>query len=319
MTQKNETLALVLALICTGAVIAGGYWWFSNKSVSNENSTALKADRDSQNNSENDFSNLPNSPTPNSNNNFATSFSFPSKVTPGTNIRLDGSTSMVQINQSIKQEFEKQFVDTSIATNGQGTGVGLKSLSEGNIDIAAISRPLTDTEKAQGLKAIPIAKDAIAIVVGIKNPFRRGLKKDRIADIFQGKITNWADVGGEASEIKVINRPNISGTRQVFQQVVLDQADFGSSPNFTTLDRDATTPILRALGKDGISYATYAQVANQQTVRTISVNGLTPEADSYPYHRVLYYAYQEPASPKVKAFLGYVLSPQGQKAIAPNN
>ena len=90
---------------------------------------------------------------------------------------------------------------------------------------------------------------------------------------------------------------------------------FGSGTNFTTLERDATTPILRSLGTDGISYATYAQVANQQTVRTVAIGGITPESDSYPYYRVLYYAYQEPATPEVQAFLGYVLSTQGQKAI----
>lgn len=53
------------------------------------------------------------------------------------------------------------------------------------------------------------------------------------------------------------------------------------------MERDATTPILRALGTDGISYATYAQVANQQTIRTVPVNGLTPEANNYPYQRIL--------------------------------
>ena len=318
MAQKNETLALVLTLICTGAVVAGGYWWFERKSASDIISVTPE-DSDRQNISENNYLNLPNTPIPRSDNNSPAPFDFPSNVAPGTNIKVDGATSMVQINQSIKQEFEKQFIDTSIATNGQGTGVGLNLLSEGKIDLAAISRPLTDAEKASGLKAIPITKDAIAIIVGANNPFRRGLKLDRIADIFQGKITNWADVGSEDSKIRVINRPRVSGTREVFQEVVLNGANFGDSPNFATFDRDATTPILRALGNDGISYATYAQVANQRTVRIVSVNGLTPEADDYPYYRVLYYAYREPASPEVKAFLGYVLSPQGQEAISSGN
>jgi len=314
MSQKNETLALVLTLLCTGAIIAGVYWWFNRKTISEIIPTASNTDQDSQNN----YSNLPKNPAPKFNRNPA-EFSFPSQVNPGTKIRINGSTSMVQINQAVKQEFEKQFADTSIATNGEGTEVGLKLLFAREIDLAAISRPLTKGEIAQGLKAVPIAKDAIAIIVGDQNPFRRGLKKEQIAAIFQGKITNWADVGSQNSEIKAINRPSISGTRQVFQEMVLNGAGFGEGSNFTTFDRDATTPILRALGEDGISYATYAQVANQQTVRTVSVNGLTPEADNYPYYRVLYYVYQEPATFEVKAFLGYVLSPQGQQAIAPDN
>ena len=320
MSQKNETLPLILALICTGAILAGGYWWFSNKSASDITSTSKATNQDNNNTPDtNNTQNLPNSPTINSNNNSRpVTFSFPANVAQGTAISINGSTSMVQINQAIKKGFERQFSGTAISTNGRGTGVGLKLLQEGAIDIAAISRPLTDAEKAQGLNAVPIAKDAIAIVVGVGNPFRRGLRKNQVVDIFQGKITDWSEIGGASSTIRVINRPTVSGTRQVFQDVVLDGANFGTSANFTTLDRDATTPILRALSKDGISYATYAQVANQQTVRTVSVNGLTPEADNYPYYRVLYYAYQEPVSSEVKAFLGYVLSPQGQKAIAGN-
>ena len=69
------------------------------------------------------------------------------------------------------------------------------------------------------------------------------------------------------------------------------------------------------MGIDGIGYATYAQVANQRTVRTVAVDGLTPEAANYPYQRTLAYVYQEPASPQVQAFLGYLASPQGKQAI----
>jgi phosphate transport system substrate-binding protein len=303
MSQKSETLPLILALLLTGGILGGGYWWFNKESVTKKSTNEV-----TNSNTANKPPSLPNSPT--------VTFNFPTNVPQGTTIRIDGSTSMVQINQSIEQEFERQFSGTEIASNGQGTGVGLNLLKEGKVDIAAISRPLTEEEKAQGLKAVPIAQDAIAIVVGVNNSFRRGLSKNQVADIFQGKIANWSEVGGNSSNIRVVNRPSISGTRQVFQEVVLGKADFGSSANFTTLERDATTPILKSLSNDGISYATYAQVANQQTIRTVAVDGLTPEAENYPYYRVLYYVYQEPATPQVKSFLGFVLSAQGQSVIS---
>jgi phosphate transport system substrate-binding protein len=303
MSQKNETLPLILALLLTVGILGGGYWWFNRESVTKKSNNEITNSTTVSNSPS-----LPNSPT--------VTFNFPTDVPQGTAIRIDGSTSMVQINQSIEREFERQFVGTEIASNGQGTGVGLNLLKEGKIDIAAISRPLTEAEKTQGLKAVPIAQDAIAIVVGVNNPFRRGLSKDRVSDIFKGKIVNWSEVGGDSSTIRVINRPSVSGTRQVFQEVVLGKADFGNGANITTLDRDATTPILKALSKDGISYATYAQVANQQTIRTVAIDGLTPEAENYPYYRILYYVYQEPVTPQVKAFLGFVLSPQGQSVVS---
>ena len=96
---------------------------------------------------------------------------------------------------------------------------------------------------------------------------------------------------------------------------MLQGEDFGETSNIETLTRDATTPMLQALGTDGIGYATFSQVANQMTVRTVAVDGITPQASSYPYQRQLFYVYQEPANPAVKAFLGYFASPKGQKIV----
>ncbi|MEG4114821.1 MULTISPECIES: hypothetical protein [unclassified Microcoleus] len=69
---------------------------------------------------------------------------------------------------------------------------------------------------------------------------------------------------------------------------MLGGGEFGTTQNITTLDRDATTPLLQVLGKNSIGYATFAQVANQKAVRVVPVNGATPGAGNYPYKRQLY-------------------------------
>ena len=226
---------------------------------------------------------------------------------------------MVLINQALKNGFMQQFPGTQVLTNAQGTNLGIKDLLAGKIDIAAISRPLFPQEIAQGLATVTVSQDAIAIVVGINNPFRRGLTQAQVRGIFQGEITDWSTINDRSGTIRVINRPAISGTHQTFRKLVLQEKNFGNTPNITVMERDATTPILQALGADGISYATYAQVANQRTVRTVAVDGLTPEAANYPYQRTLYYAYRQPPSPQVQAFLGYMSSPLGQQIISSVN
>ncbi|NEP14221.1 MAG: phosphate ABC transporter substrate-binding protein [Symploca sp. SIO2C1] len=308
MSQKNETPTLILALLITAALLGGGFWWFTRKSGVDLSSIS----GDGSNNNQNPQPQIaqPSAPT-NSN----TAFTPPTNVPNGTIVRIEGSTSMVQINQALKNNFEQQFSGTTVDTKAGGTDKGIQSVLQGSADIAAISRPLTFQEKNQGLAAVPVAKDTIAIVVGKENTFQRGLAKDQVVGIFTGKTTNWSEVGGNPAEIRVINRPPVSGTHQAFQELVLNGGNFGNTPNITTLERDATTPLLRALGSDGIGYATYAQVANQTTVRTVAVDGLTPEAVNYPYQRTLAYVYQQPASPQVQAFLGYLASPQGKQAI----
>lgn len=242
-------------------------------------------------------------------------FPPPTTVPAGTTVRIDGSTSMVTINQNLKQGFESQFPGTRVITNAKGTNNGLQALAAGQIDIAAASRALNPQEQTQGLTAVPITVDAIALVIGMNNPFQGSLTSEQVEGIFTGKITNWSQVGGPNAMIRVINRPPVSGTHQAFKEMVLNGQEFGTTPNIATLPRDATTPMLQALGVDGIGYATYAQIATQRTVRPVPVNGVTPDSPSYPYQRTLYYVYKNPASPAVQAFLGYTLSPQGQQMM----
>jgi phosphate transport system substrate-binding protein len=226
---------------------------------------------------------------------------------------------MVIINQNLKNGFQGKFSGTRVDTIANGSEKGIQNLSAGTADIAAISRPLTAQEEAQGLAAVPVALDTIALVVGINNPFKGGLTDGQVQDIFKGNAQDWSNVGGPAGPIKVINRPAVSGTHQTFKEQVLGGGEFGTAPNITTLDRDATTPLLQALGDNGIGYATFAQVANQKTVRVVPINGATPDAGNYPYKRQLYYAYKNPPSQTVKDFLGYATSPEGQKAMLAEN
>lgn len=300
MSQKNETLPLILALLITAGILGGGFWWLKTKSAFNLGEVTET---------------IANSPGDSPSSTDKMGFETPTKVPGGTKIRINGSTSMVAINQALKNGFELQFPGTKVETDAQGSDLGIQALLKGDLDVAASSRPLMPEEAAKGLKAIPVAQDTIAMVVGVNNPFRQGLTAQQVREIFQGKITDWSMLGVKSGTIRVINRPSESGTRQIFQELVLKGEDFGNTSNIETLNRDATTPMLRALGTDGIGYATFSQVANQMTVRTVAVDGLTPEASSYPYQRLLFYVYREPANPGVKAFLGYFGSPKGQKIV----
>ncbi|MCC5598867.1 phosphate ABC transporter substrate-binding protein [Nostoc favosum] len=293
MSQKSAPPPIVFILIFL-ALIGGGYWFFVVR---------------------------PGNVTPPVNTASAGNSTFlpPSSVPSGTTVRIDGSTSMVTINQNLKRAFERQFPGTNVVTSANGSQNGIADLVAGRVDIAAVSRSLTAQEQSQGLMAVSVTKDAIALVVGKANPFNQGLTSTQVADIFQGKINNWSAVGGNSGTIRVINRPAISGTHQAFQEIVLKGANFGTTSNIATLPRDATTPLLQALGTDGIGYATFAQVANQQTVRFIPIDGLTPDVSGYPYQRQLFYVYKNPASPGVQAFLGYATSPQGQQAMILEN
>ncbi len=309
MTQKKDTLITVVSLIITVGIVGAGYWWFNRETPETSKSVIPSPSPNNQPLSSNQS--LPPPPSPSS----VSAFNPPTTVPQGTRVSIDGSTSMVLVNQALKNRFEQQFPGTQVSINAQGSTNGINALLEGKIDIAAVSRPLNAQEQQQGLVAVPITEDAIAVVIGVKNGFRKTLTQGEVKEIFQGKINNWSQLGRSPATILVINRPKVSGTRKIFMNLALNGENFPETPNIITMDRDATTPILQKLESNGISYATYSQVVQQQTVRIVPIDGLTPEATNYPFKRQLFYVYKNPPSDQVKAFLGYATSPVGQQII----
>ncbi|RMG10233.1 MAG: phosphate ABC transporter substrate-binding protein [Cyanobacteria bacterium J055] len=305
MSQTRSGPPPIFYILLFLLLAGGGYWWFFLRKPAAVTPTAGTSDATAP------------VPVPDGNPPTATNpFPPPTNVPSGTTVRIDGSTSMVTINQNLKNTFEAQFPGTRVATEAKGSETGIAAIQSGSADLAAISRPLTPQEQNAGLVAVPVTNDAIALVVGVGNPFGQGLTQEQVVGIFQGQITNWSQIGGPDKPIRVLNRPVVSGTHHAFRELVLKGSDFGTTPNITTLERDATTPMLQSLGDDGIGYATASQIRNQTTVRMVAIDGLTPAAANYPYRRGLYYDYKNPPNPAVSAFLGFVGSPSGQTAIA---
>ncbi len=286
MSKRSGPPPIVFILLFL-ALMGGGYWWFFKRDTT------------------------PQIPQIVDNNPINEVFPAPTVVPTGTKVKIDGSTSMVTINQNLKTGFESKFPGTNIVTRAQGSSNGIQALKNGIVDIAAVSRPLTQSEISQGLVAVPVAKDAIAIIVGQSNTSIQALSSTQVADIFQGKVNNWSQVGGSNGQIRVINRPAVSGTHQTFKELVLKGNNFGTTPNITTRPRDETTGLIRALGNNGIGYATFAQVQNQLTARVLKIDGVTPDTPNYPYTRQLFYVYKNPPSLPVEAFLGYATSSEG--------
>jgi phosphate transport system substrate-binding protein len=106
-------------------------------------------------------------------------FALQPTVPSGTTVRIDGSTSMVLINEALKAGFQQQYPGTTVDNSAVGSDNGIQALLGGSVDLAAVSRGLTPEEQAQGLVAVPVATDAIAVVVGVNNPFQRGCRQPR--------------------------------------------------------------------------------------------------------------------------------------------
>ncbi|HYW18355.1 MAG TPA: substrate-binding domain-containing protein [Nodularia sp. (in: cyanobacteria)] len=246
----------------------------------------------------------------------ADSFPLPETVENGTKVRIDGSTSLAAINQSLKQGFEQQFSGTNVEIAANGTDVAMSGLLDGTVDLVAIARGLTPDEQAQGLAQAQFYREKIAIIVSTDNPFQGSLTDKQFADIFRGKITNWSQLGGTEGAIRFIDRPETSDTRNTFRTYPFFKGVvFTTGSNATQIDEDNTAEIVKQLGTDGISYAMVHHVSQLPNVRVIPLNETLPDNPNYPYSQPLVYAYRQNPSPNVASFLGFILASSQQQTI----
>lgn len=324
---SNDIPALILSLLLTLGLLGAGYWFFGRKFFSPSTSSSPTPVATQMNPTEPPPQPNAAPPTQTGVSGTAGTAQLDTSLPDPNILTIDGSVTMVAMMKRLQNAFSltnPALPTTYGVPDGRpnGTNAGIQNLINNTVWLTASSRPLRAEELQAGLKGIPIARDAIAVVVGNNNPYAGGLTLEQLRQIYQGQITNWSQVGGPDLPIKVINRSPDSGTYSLFQDVVLVGGAFApDSANFITMTRDETTPMLQMLGNNGIGYSTISQVENQQTVRVVPINGVSPgdreaiKNGTYPISRVVYLAVRQPTSPGTKQFIDLTLSPQGQQIV----
>lgn len=151
-----------------------------------------------------------------------------------------GSNAVLQVRGSdtelsLVQKLSEKFMENNqakIAVTGGGSGTGIASLINGEIDMANASRPMEDKEisQAQDNNVNPmefvVAMDGVSVIVNADNPVEQ-LTMDQIGAIYRGEITNWQEVGGNDQAISLYGRQNNSGTFVFFREHVL-QGDYSA-------------------------------------------------------------------------------------------
>jgi phosphate transport system substrate-binding protein len=243
-----------------------------------------------------------------------------------TKITVKGSDTMVILAQRWAEIYMKENPSAAIQVTGGGSGVGLAALINGTTDIANSSRPIKQTE-LEKLKAryntlgveIPCAKDGITIYLNESNKVKE-LTIKQLSDIYQARITNWKQVGGDDAPIKLYGRENSSGTYSFFKDEVV-KGDYAASCQ--TLP--GTAAVVNAVKKDkyGIGYggAAYASgVKHCMVKKDDKTPGSLPTPESiarnqYPITRYLYLYLRNRPTGETKKYIDWLLSAEGQKIV----
>lgn len=242
--------------------------------------------------------------------------------------KIKGSDTVLPLTQKEAESYMKANPASVITVTGGGSGVGIAALLEGTTDIAQASRKIKFSEKqklqesGKTAKEVIVAYDALAVVVHPSNKVTN-LTREQLEGIFTGKLTNWKELGGEDLKIVPYARETSSGTYEFFKESVLKNKNYKNG----IMSMPATGAIIQSVSqtKGAIGYVGLAYLNKDVKAVHISYDGgktytepsvANAKNKTYPVVRPLYYYYEAKSEGKVKPFINYVLSPEGQKIVS---
>lgn len=166
-----------------------------------------------------------------------------------------------------------------------------------------------------------VAIDSIVVITNPQNPVQR-VSMDDLADIYTGKITNWAQLGGPDLAITVVDRPEGGGTKSTFQNTVLGDNVAVTSNAIIAEDNNTVARLVNA-EPGAISYTGYAFQRGAKALTLVNECGMPMQPDAfsarteeYALQRRLYlYNRGDLTDIASKAFLDYALSPNADEVI----
>lgn len=247
-----------------------------------------------------------------------------------------GSDTMVNLGQMWAEEYSGVRPGVSVEIAGGGSGVGIRDLMAGTVDIANASREMEPSEREQAKKNTGkdpvewiVGYDAMAIYCNIKNPIEE-ISIEKLAGIYGegGSLEKWSQLGvdvtsaGANDEIVRVSRQNSSGTYFYFREVVLDKKDFKMGSKDMSGSKDVVELVsstVGAIGYSGMGYKTdgvkFVNIMAKDGDQAWMPSLENVASGKYPLARaLLMYTLGQPEG-ETKAYLDWILSDAGQEIV----
>ncbi len=221
----------------------------------------------------------------------------------------------------------KQSQGVMFSLSGGGATKGIRAVNSGSADMGGSCRPALPhqfPDKEGDVYMTVVAWDALVPIVHASNPVTN-LTSAQLRDVLTGKITNWKELGGPDHAILVVARKGkVSGVGYTARQILFHDPNLDYAPGALLVrssgpleNKVQSDPY--AIGITGISSA-HKRIAAGKSLKTLSIDGVaaTPEniaSGKYAAVRPLYITTKGRPTGADKAFLDWVLSPEGQKII----
>jgi phosphate transport system substrate-binding protein len=232
----------------------------------------------------------------------------------------------------IGETVQGRRVTVDIAAHGSSTG--FTALKTATADLAAASRPIKDSERADlarlgdfksaGAEQV-IAIDGLAIILHPQNPLHE-LNTEQLARIFSGEANTWEELGGSGGTIHLFARDDQSGTYDTFKELVLSRRGktlSSAAKRFESSEQlsDAVSLDPQGIGFIGLPYVRQAKavaIADGQSQAMLPLNSLIATEDYPLSRRLFFYLPPNGKNPWAEALVAFAQSSKGQAIVAAN-
>jgi phosphate transport system substrate-binding protein len=255
---------------------------------------------------------------------------FPLFTASADTLKINGSTT---VNLPAAEAAEilrvEKKMDIQIDTQGGSAG-GISMLGEDLVQIGMISKHVSDDDRAKfpkvAFREIHVGEDAVALIVS-KDVWDGGVKaitKQQAADIYEGRIKNWKELGGPDKRIAFFNKEPGRGTWEVFVHWVYGSAKKAPQVSFPEVGGNEETRNKVASTKGALSQLS-SSWADGKTVFALAIKSESGEeihptneniaAHKYPLSRPLFLLTNGEPTGDAKTYVDFVLSERGQDLV----
>lgn len=245
-------------------------------------------------------------------------------------LKINGSTT---VNLPVAEAAEilraEKRMQIQVDTQGGSSG-GISMLGDGLVSIGMASKHVSDADRAKYPKVdfqeIPIGEDAVAMVVS-RDVWDGGVKmltKRQIADIYEGRVENWKDVGGPDQRIAFFNKEPGRGTWEVFVLWLYGDSKKAPQVSFPEVGGNEETRSKVASTRGGLSQLSsswadgtrvFALALETETGEAIEPTAANIAAKKYPMSRPLFLLTNGEPIGEARVFVDFILSERGQDLV----